>query len=269
LELVEKRLFLHNSIKYGLCWVKERHQKKEIVNLYGRKLLNYYDYVCSNEYPEEIFNDSGITRCSKFRIKGLQKDARKKIAISLIKSGMIKVIDDNNKPANISPKLSKLYKMARIWFSIYSKTMGKNPGHEPILEKILKLNNSALAIEIPIWTTSHHPQTNNYLKEKQFSCISNEVLTGHIDLILYDEYDHSLVVADYKPENYFLRSLAQVATYGLVLKRILNYEKVKCVSFSKDKIWIYDPEIVRKVIPQYLNQYGNPNLIWRSILPSI
>jgi hypothetical protein len=263
---IEKRRFSHNRLEYILEWVPERHlQNKK----FGQKLLQYYNYVCTHNYPEAIFNNSEFVRCSSFRLKGLHKDALKKIGIQLINSRQINLIDEYNQDRTVSQSIINLQKMAKIWFEIFSSTMEKNPGHEPILDKILQLNKNALAVEVPIWTTTNYALINQILEITPFTCMCNEIFTGHIDILLFDETDQSLIVADYKPENHFLRSLPQVATYGLVMKRILRYNKVKCISFSRDKTWIYDPEIIRTIIPQYMGQYGNPNLVWRSILPSI
>ena len=147
--------------------------------------------------------------------------------------------------------------------------MKKNPGHDPILNKILEINENALAIEIPIWTTTYQSIKKKKLKKSKYTCFCDEIVTGHIDLLIYDELDSSLVVCDYKPENKFLRSLAQVAFYGLVLKKMLKYPKVKCVSFSREKAWVYDPEIIRTQIPKYIKKNGDPYLCWQDFIDSL
>ncbi len=266
---VEKRQFIHKGIEYLMEWVASRHDHPLISQNYGSKLLNYYNYVCTKDYPDHLFNGSEYLRCSSFRLKGLQKDAPKKIAIKLINSKQIHLVDEKNQSPLISPEIQKLPKMAQIWFDIFSSTMDKNPGHGPVLDKILQLNKNALAVEVPIWTTTERNLINQELTITPYTCMCNEIFTGHIDLLLFDETDGSLVVADYKPENHLLRSLPQVATYGLVMKRLLKLKHVKCVSFSKEKAWVYDPEIVRSSLPQFMVQYGNPHLPWRSVLPSI
>jgi hypothetical protein len=159
--------------------------------------------------------------------------------------------------------------MANIWFDIFMDSMGENPGHDPILDKILQLNENALAIETPVWTSTHDFIKQKKLKFTPYTCMCDDIITGHIDLTLFDETDSSLIICDYKPENHFLHSLAQVATYGLIMKRILKFNKVKCVSFSKEKAWVYDPEILRTSIPKYLNMFGNPDLCWREVIYSI
>ena len=268
-ETLETRRFRHQRLEYLHKWIPQRHTASKIGSSFGQKLLDYYRLVTSRSYPEELFNQPDGLRCSSFRIKGTFTDARKKIAIDLRKRGLLIVIDEKNQPDFISPGILKLSKMAKIWFEIFSATSNKNPGHDPVLDKILQVNQNALAIEVPIWTTTQDKLTASEIKINSFTCMSNETFTGHIDLLLYDETDGSLVVADYKPENYLMRSLPQVATYGLVMKRVLRFPKVKCVSFSKDKAWVYDPEIIRTQIPKYLRQYGDPDLPWLEILPSI
>ncbi|MHA1583646.1 MAG: hypothetical protein ACTSXK_13740 [Promethearchaeota archaeon] len=266
---VEKRKFVHNKIEYLHAWVRDRHFNPLINQEFGLKLLNYYDFICSSEYPDEIFNRRDGIRCSGFRIKGLQTNARKKISLELISRRQIQLIDSNNHPMNVSPGILKLPEMASIWFDIYSSILGKNPGHAPVLDKILQINQNALAIETPVWTTTSSALNKELLHTSQYTCMANEIFTGHIDLTLFDETDGSLIITDYKPENKFLTSLPQVATYGLVMKQILGFKKVKCVSFSKEQAWLYDPEIIRTIIPHYLVKYGNPDLIWRGIVPTL
>ncbi|MCK4797534.1 MAG: hypothetical protein KAT05_09145, partial [Spirochaetes bacterium] len=149
-----------------------------------------------------------------------------------------------------------------------SYLLKSNPGHK-ILENILNINENGLAIEVPVWTTTHKAVMTKELEMSPYTCLCDELFTGHVDLLMFDETDNSLVVCDYKPENHFLKSLPQVAIYGLVLKRMLKYSRVKCVSFSREKAWMYDPEILRTQIPNYLIKYGNPNLKWQEFINSI
>ncbi len=266
---MEQRRYVHNRIEYIHAWEIDRHLHPQIAEIFGKNLLKYYQLVGSNEYPDEIFNDKEILRCSSFRIQGLRQNARKVISLDLIKKNKVFLIKNGMKFKNLSESIAKLPEMARVWHKIYLDTLKKNPGHGPVLDKILKINPNALSIETPIWTTTHSAVKDHELSITPFSCLCDEIFTGHIDLIMFDEKDQSLVICDYKPENQFLRSLAQVASYGLVMKRILHYEKVKCVSFSREKAWVYDPEILRTTIPQYLLQYGNPKLCWRDLIFSI
>ena len=269
-ETLETRIFRHQRLEYLHKWIPQRHTESKIAASFGQKLLDYYNMVTSRLYPDGLFNQTDGLRCSSFRIKGLYTDARKKIAMDLWKRGLLHmVVNGQPCPDFISPEIAKLPKMANVWFEIFSATSEKNPGHDPVLDKILKMNPNALAIEVPIWTTTREKLASQEIKRNSFTCMSNESFTGHIDLLLFDETDGSLVVADYKPENYLMRSLPQVATYGLVMKQLLGLEEVKCVSFSKEKAWVYDPEIIRTQIPRYLKQYGDPSLPWLPIVPSL
>ena len=108
------------------------------------------------------------------------------------------------------------------------------------------------------------------LEVEKYKFSFSKSITGHIDLLLYDDNGNNLIIADYKPEGYFLRSLPQIAFYALILRRILNIEdlNVKCLSFNKDKAWIYKPEILKE-INEEMKKFGNPKLKWRRILKSI
>ena len=90
--------------------------------------------------------------------------------------------------------------------------------------------------------------------------------TGHIDLMLYSPENETLIISDYKPEGKYLPSLPQVAFYGMFFKRLFKLDNVMCVSFSKDDAWVYDPEILKTDILDYLEQYGSPKLDWVKII---
>ena len=86
---------------------------------------------------------------------------------------------------------------------------------------------------------------------------------------MYDFAHNRLIIADYKPEGYFIKSLPQVAVYGLLLKRILKFDDVFCLSFSKEQAWLYNPDILKEEIEDYIKIYGNPNLYWRKIIKNL
>ncbi len=76
-------------------------------------------------------------------------------------------------------------------------------------------------------------------------------LTGHIDLILV--MDDIIYVCDYKPEEThipettrlsysFMRSIPQVASYALVLKKLFDIYDIMCITFNKKGAWIYEPK---------------------------
>ena len=74
---------------------------------------------------------------------------------------------------------------------------------------------------------------------------------------VFEQIDENNVVkvVDYKPEGKFIFSLPQVATYGLLIKKILKLGQIKCISFNKAEAWEYDPELLLKDIRDYLSSY--------------
>lgn len=283
--------FYHHGLEYKLLWVDERFRDPVIFDKFGNRLLQYIRFTQSNDFPETLFRKRDGLRCSSFRIKHLIPHGKKKISLSLIKNQYVQQISINPEkqqnsmksyPSNQTPSnqnsiqkqqtneaIEILPKMARIWYDIFTQLDDSNPGHEPILQKIIELHPNALAVEVPVWTTTLSSIQNRVIKPSPFNCFADSEFTGHIDLVLYDPTDSSLIIADYKPEGQFLSSLPQVATYGLVMKQVIGYSQIKCVSFSREHAWIYDPEIIRTVVIKYLKNYGDPPLEWKDIIFSI
>ena len=143
----------------------------------------------------------------------------------LIRSGKIKRYGPDAELPNYAQKVYESYKENQIF---------KKPGHDPVLKNILIKDKDAIAIEVPIWKKYN---------EQAF-------LTGHIDLIQIK--DNHVRVIDYKPEGKFLISLPQVSIYGLLFKKLIKLDEVKCISFNKDEAWEYDPEILLTDINKYL-----------------
>ncbi|MCF2138871.1 MAG: hypothetical protein K9W44_02290 [Candidatus Lokiarchaeota archaeon] len=266
---VQNAFFYHQGLEYKLSWAEPRFHHPVIYHNFGRKLLQYIRFTQSSEFPNNLFNNRYGLRCSSFRIRNLVKDAQKKISLALVSQKHVSLIKINDVRASKAEGIEVLPKMAKIWYEINCQLHDKNPGHEPILQKIMELHQQALASEVPVWTSTFDSITSHRIRPSPYNCIASEEFTGHIDLLLFDEKDQSLIVADYKPEEKFLRSLPQVAIYGLIMKQILNYPKVKCVSFSREKAWIYNPEIIRTVVIEYIKSYGDPQLEWRDLVYSL
>ncbi|MHA1512288.1 MAG: hypothetical protein ACTSRX_11295, partial [Promethearchaeota archaeon] len=74
---IEERKFYQGGVEYEFKWVEKRHHLPEIAKNFGNKLIKYYNLVCSNKYPEKIFNSKEILRCSSFKLKNLDKDGLK------------------------------------------------------------------------------------------------------------------------------------------------------------------------------------------------
>ena len=271
---VEERIFYSTGLSYTLKWVKSRHNNIIPKHL-GNRLLNYYNFLCSNNYPDHIFKDPKITRCSNFKVKHLKRNARKNISLELIKLGLVDFINKQTQPEKYPKSILKIPQMASIWFDIYQmqSNSSNSPGHDPILGKILEINEAALATEVSVWSTTPESLRDGILEKTPYTCSARELFTGHIDLLLYDKEKvdefHDIALRDQKPENGFLKSLPQVAIYGLMMKKILNIDRLKCMSFSRRKAWIYDPEIIRKEIMEYIRMNGDPKLSWRWILTGI
>ena len=116
---------------------------------------------------------------------------------------------------------------------------------------------NSICMEIPIWMwyKSHY-------------------LTGHIDLILV--IDDVIYVCDYKPEETpipettrlsysFMRSIPQVASYALVLKKLYDIDDIMCITFNKKGAWIYEPKATLTHLNNFIKknkQYKISNRPW-------
>ncbi len=108
-----------------------------------------------------------------------------------------------------------------------------SPAHEIVLPSLVEIKDWAIACEVPV-----------YLKPQDSELVA---LIGHIDLLVF--VDGVLYVCDYKPDQQskttpsysFINSIPQIATYALVLKQMFNLRELKCVTFNKRGVWLYDP----------------------------
>ena len=149
---VESGIFYAQGQISEFKFIPNRHSQIQFPRL-SQNLLDYYKFVLTNGYPEEIFQDPQVLRCSNFRIKRLLPNGRKKISLELIQRGVIYQFLHEDTSDRLPDSIQNLPKMANLWFHIFEDDLGKNPGHEPILDKILRINQAALAIELPIWST--------------------------------------------------------------------------------------------------------------------
>lgn len=227
--MIKRKDFYHKSIKYSFNWnfINHHHKLKalETNRLAFKRLASFFKKVCEGSVvPNSIFNSNDFPRVSQFKIKGLSRAYVRSLSKQLIRSGKITLLDKNHKLPKAAQTVYNTYKVNNI---------NRKPGHDPVLKNILITDSDSLAIEVPIW--------------KKFN---EEFITGHIDLIQVEE--GTLKIIDYKPEGRFLHSLPQVATYGLLIKRIFKIEDLKCVSFNKGSAWEYKPEILLNEIKDYL-----------------
>ncbi|MCK5347222.1 MAG: hypothetical protein KAR20_27625, partial [Candidatus Heimdallarchaeota archaeon] len=257
---------------YEFKWAKRQEVLSQMPKYLQLRVEAYFNRVLAGNIPHFLFDDKDITRCSTFRVKGLKHGAQVEMSQKLVETGLVMEfsLEDANS-LTINENLRNLPQLVQETYEEYAAKGYNNykPSHDDVLSRILLKDLGALSIETPVWVQKQS-NLDLYLKkgtaEELLSFTFRRSITGHIDLLLYDPADQSLVIADYKPEGHFLRSLPQIASYGLMLKRIMQLDQVKCISFRKEDAWIYDPEIIRTHIEKFLVEYGNPELSWRSLL---
>ena len=240
--MLKQRTFIHQNIKYDFNWNLDNHKNKLFQvtsNLEEfRSLGKYLKEIYKSGVPSNLFNKRDIPRISQFKIKGLKSSFLRSFSKKLILNNVIQRSDGDSKLPNFAQSVYKSFR---------ENQMNKTPGHEPILKNILIKDKDSIAIEIPIWIKNKH----------------DNFITGHIDLIQIQ--GNSIKVIDYKPEGEFLFSLPQVATYGILIKKLLNLDSIKCISFNKSISWEYDPLILMSDIKNFLtlNKINRP---WEEFL---
>ena len=225
--MIKHRDFYHQNIKYGFGWNYENHKSKlnnsntnrEDIRLLGTYLKN----VFKGSVPNDLFNVRSNPRISQFKIQGLKTAFLQSFSKKLIRSGKIIRSDSN----------SKLPNYAKEVYINFQKEKKRKPNHIPVLKRILIKDKDSIAIEVPVW-----------IDDRKTS------ITGHIDLIQIQ--DDIIKIIDYKPKENFLYSIPQVAMYGVLIRKVLNINNLKCVSFNRSESWEYDPEILLTDIKDYL-----------------
>lgn len=230
------RVFIHRNIPYAFNWNISNHKMK-VMELGAerqelRNLIKFLKIVSKGKIPNNTFNSRDIPRISQFKLRGIKQAYLSALSKKLIRSGKIKYLDENFRLSQYARKVHEVFKEKQ-----------KKPKHEPILKNILIKDKNSIAIEVPIW-----------------SKINNNWLTGHIDLLQIE--GETIKVVDYKPEGKFIVSLPQVASYGLLVKRMFNLSKVTCVSFNKFEAWEFKPEILLNDVKEYLNSIKFKERIW-------
>jgi len=266
--------FFHSGIKYEFKLAKRQNVISLMPNQIKMKINGFFDLILRKQIAIDLFNDSTTTRCSNFKITKLNRGAQKIISEKLLKESSIYQINSNS--TSKIPDFEWIHNLLAInneCFEEYDKNPNyfNKPTHDSVLTAILLKLNNALSIETPIWLRKQKKLTDYMnLESENYNFSYSNSITGHIDLLLYDDIGNNLIIADYKPEGYFLRSLPQIAFYALILRRILNIKdlNVKCLSFNKDNAWIYNPEILKE-INEEIKKFGNPKLPWRGILKTI
>jgi len=226
--LLKKKIFVHQNIPYAFNWNIAHHKEKILQKNPNReefiKLGSYFKRIYKGEIPNDLFNLQGLSRVSQFKMRGLKPAFIRSFSKKLIREGKIRYLGSDSKLPNYTQNVFESFKINKI---------GKVPGHEPVLKNILIKDKNSVAIEVPIWKK-----------------INNNYITGHIDLIQIE--DNIVKVIDYKPEGNFMNSLPQVATYGLLIKSKFELQQIKCLSFNKIEAWEYDPVILLTEVKDYL-----------------
>lgn len=218
------------------------------------KIGNYYDqFLMNDDFIVNCFSNPDNPRLSSFRIKYLPRGAQQVLSQKLIKNRQIVEIypRDSSDILKNSKIYQKLIKITNFWYNLLLDAHGKSVGHEPILNKIILHFDPTIAVELPVVSIPR----NNFAKEEI-------LLTGHLDLLFWDERRKKLIVADYKPEGNFLRSLPQVAFYGLILRKILKFPDIECLSFNREKSWLYSPDILKDHLIDDLKIYSQAFFDW-------
>jgi len=237
----------------GFNWNRENYK-----NIKDCSIKSKLDLIFQNnekrDFPLNILLIDN-PRCSRFYIRGSLKNPISSKELNILSNKLIssrKIIKNSGLGINLIKYVEKLERISQN-----SKDMLNLDGsikHEPLLSYILNKEKYAIAKEIFIWK----PIQNN--KNASF-------LTGHIDILLIK--DNKICVVDYKPdEKNLLRSIPQIASYGLILSEILDLEvnKIRCISFNRNEAWEYCPSIlldnINKVAESLKKNHPTLNLEW-------
>ena len=239
---IKNKIFIHQKIPYAFNWNIQNHkQKLSPLNPYQSEFIRlgkYFNRIYQGKIPNSLFNLRSLPRVSRFKITGIKHLFLGSFGKKLIREGKIAYLDANSKLPQYAQKVHLNFKNDGILV---------NPGHGPILKYILIKDKDSIATEVPIWRR-----------------IKNKAITGHIDLIQIQE--NTIKVIDYKPEGNFMFSLPQVATYGLLLKSVLNIDNIRCISFNKYRAWEYDPNILLTDIKEYLKLHNIGERLWEQYI---
>jgi hypothetical protein len=95
--------FNHQGIEYTFRWNKDRFERKGLVSILDGQLDAYYRKVLAGNIPDALFNDPNIMRCSRFRLKGLERGAVPKIRDQLIERDLIQTVTRKSITKDINP----------------------------------------------------------------------------------------------------------------------------------------------------------------------
>jgi hypothetical protein len=272
--MIAQQEFNHQNIQYIFRWEKDHHKKFDFPKQMDAKITQYYSKIMEKDIPDELFETPTITRVSSFKLKNLTRGAIPTIRDKFIQQELVKVVKRKN-VSQTNTLIERISEYVDNVYSVYSKNgYTQKPSHDTVIHNLLIKNEAALSQETPIWNPFdyHRPKSSQQRLGSLPVTVNVQHLikrpliagdfTGHIDLILYDKKTQQLIISDYKPEGEFIRSLPQVAFYGLYIKKLFQLPEVHCVSFNKDELWIYNPEILRNELPEHIATYTSEEFEW-------
>ncbi len=238
-----------DGLKLKFEWNKGNFEKIQD-DVIKTKLNEIYQYNNKRLFPLGALSKYN-PRCSDFFIRGSQQKPISPHELQIYSKDLISdgKIEKNSqigvKLMNYVKELEQNTKETSKFFSV-----NRFIKHEPILSYIVKNDKNVIGKEIFIWkpiNDNSEPRINR----KWF-------ITGHIDILLTQ--NNKIFIADYKPdEKNFLRSLPQVASYGIILSNMLDLDmkKIKCISFNRDESWEYNPSILKDNIGNIVKELKN------------
>lgn len=273
--MIDEHTYIHQGINYTFRVAKDRFNGISLAKSVEGNFRSYYTKIMSGAIPQELFNDPLVMRCSSFRLSGLRRGAIPQLSQDFIERGLIQVI--KRRPVkSVKDPIAQIPGMVAEVFTQFKKNgFSEKPGHDTILRNLLIRNEAAVSMETPIWNPYQFrakikPIPNQsvlpIVTSTKLPDLSKEPrFTGHIDLVLYSQADNCIIISDYKPEGEYLRSLPQVAFYGLYFQYQFRLAKIKCMSFNKEDAWVYDPNILTKEIAIELPKYGTSIYPWQRV----
>ena len=252
-----KKIFIthFNKIKCN-NYPKEAFYPRFIVyDRYGhQKFVDENQFL---DYPgkKEIIQNP---RASMLCLRG---SVSEKLTMKYIIKNLISVLKNNDRLIEL-PKTNYFSTVAQSKFDYYEQNQLKRPDnmHPDILKALLysknkKYNIKTVAIEVPI-----------YLK-----LLDGSYFYGHIDSLSVKR--NTIYMADYKPSwGEVFRFLPQIAAYGLMTYKLLNVIicsdfinsienlsdiKIRCVSFTRNKAWVFNQDILGNEILSFVKKLNN------------
>lgn len=256
-KLFSKRFKVGYDQKYRWYRLTFKWHQHNFMKIFDRELFKklsiHFDKVSKMEFDKDIFRVEN-PRCSDFSISGSRENPiRENVLLPYIdllhKNGVIKINNESllgKKLINYTNLAEQHYKK-RFPQMLWNKFLSDedNIYHYQLQDYIFSNDQDILGTEVFVWLSVNFPQ----------ECI--DYLSGHIDFLFF--YNNCIYICDYKPEardRIFLKSIPQIATYGLILGDLLKVAniKIKCITFNKIEAWEYEPSILYTLIKEIVRE---------------